>query len=205
MKFWIHSSSVNSQKTLQVWPLPWKAACLPSMQWLWLPVVVAIEINLPEFRTPTTVLLGMTQSESWKSFFGHVTSFISFHYCVSWIFQKYAHVLRKPVIETNKTTPMWNNCLLVYATHPCRSSVSRKFLLHEIQSVSVYTGIMLIGFRGAHKEALWDHYQTVNWFAGISVSCVISLGGRIYDYLWPSCIVTAPCSPWMRARISGFM
>lgn len=77
--------------------------------------------------------------------------------------------------------------------------------LHEILYVSVYIGIMLIGFRWASKDALWAHFQTVNWFAGISVSCVISLGGWIYDYLWPSCIVSALHSPWMQARVSGFM
>lgn len=76
--------------------------------------------------------------------------------------------------------------------------------LHEILYFSVYIGIMLIGFSEAHKDTLWDHYQTVNWFAGISVSCVISLGRWIYDYLWPSCIVPVLHSPWMQARISGF-
>lgn len=75
----------------------------------------------------------------------------------------------------------------------------------EIPYVFVYIGIMLIGFRWASKDALWAYYLTVNWFAGISVSCVTSLGGWIYDYLWPSCIVTALHSPWMQTRVSSFM
>lgn len=35
------------------------------------------------------------------------------------------------------------------------------------------------------KNALREPYQTVNWPATISVSCAISLGGGIYDNLWP--------------------
>lgn len=38
----------------------------------------------------------------------------------------------------------------------------------------------------------------VNWFASISVPCVISLGGWIYGCGWPSCIVTMQRGPPMQ-------
>lgn len=81
----------------------------------------------------------------------------------------------------------WCACLRCTSLLQCHP---QDLPLYEILCVSIYIGNTMIGFRWASKVALWAHCQTVNWFAGISVSCVITLGGWIYGYVWPRSIVT---------------
>lgn len=87
---------------------------------------------------------------------------------------------------------MWNSRLLVCITPPlplqCRpQEVCLKYCTSLFAQESCWLDLVQL-----IENALRGHYQTVNWFATISVSCVISWGGGIYDYLRPPCIVTAP-------------
>lgn len=94
---------------------------------------------------------------------------------------------------------IWNNRLLVCVTPQvplqcCPQEVCVKYCTSLFAQESCWLDLLEL-----IKNALREHYQTVNWFAAISVSCVISWGGGIYDDLRPPLALSlrraAPATP----------